>query len=138
LMDVTGKPFPDLMQDLVLGRVGMTSSTFRQPLPSERAASASTGHDVNGEPLPGRWHIFPQAAAAGLWTTPSDLARFPIEIQRSFKGEPKAVLSMAMTKEMMTPRLAGYGFGWWVGRGTRASFSHPGKNEGFLSMLFAY
>ena len=139
LIDVAGKPFPDLMQDLVLGRLGMTSSTFRQPLPVERDATAATGHDVNGEPLPGRWHIFPQAAAAGLWTTPSDLARFAIEIQRSFKGEPNAVLSMAMTKEMMTPRLAGYGFGWWVGRrATRASFSHPGKNEGFLCMLFAY
>jgi CubicO group peptidase (beta-lactamase class C family) len=139
LIDVTGKPFPDLMQDLVLVRLGMTSSTFRQPLPVERDAAAATGHDVNGEPLPGRWHIFPQAAAAGLWTTPSDLARFAIEIQRSFKGESNAVLSMEMTKEMMTPRLAGYGFGWWVGgTGRRARFSHPGKNEGFLCMLFAY
>jgi CubicO group peptidase (beta-lactamase class C family) len=139
LIDVTGKPFPDLMQELVLGRLGMTSSTFRQPLPAEREAAAAIGHDVNGEPLPGRWHIFPQAAAAGLWTTPSDLARFAIEMQRSFKGESHAVLSMAMTKEMMTPRLAGYGFGWWVGgTGTRASFSHPGQNEGFLCMLFAY
>ena len=139
LIDVTGKPFPDLMQELVLGRLGMTSSTFRQPLPAERDAVAAIGHDVNGEPLPDRWHIFPQAAAAGLWTTPSDLARFAIEMQRSFKGESHAVLSMAMTKEMMTPRLAGYGFGWWVGgTGTRASFSHPGKNEGFLCMLFGY
>jgi CubicO group peptidase (beta-lactamase class C family) len=139
LIDVTGKPFPDLMQDLVLRRVGMTSSTFRQPLPAEREAAAATGHDVNGEPLPGRWHIFPQAAAAGLWTTPSDLARFAIGMQRSFKGEPNAVLSMAMTKEMMTPSLAGYGFGWWLGgTRTRMSFSHPGKNEGFLCMLFAY
>ena len=139
LIDVTGKPFPNLMQDLVLGRLGMTSSTFRQPLPAERGAAAATGHDVNGEPLSGRWHVFPQAAAAGLWTTPSDLARFAIEMQRSFKGKSNAVLSMAMTKEMMTPRLAGYGFGWWVGgTSTRASFSHPGKNEGFLCMLFAY
>ena len=139
LSDVTGRPFPDLMQDVVLHRLGMTSSTFRQPLPAEREMAAATGHDVNGQPLPGRWHIFPQAAAAGLWTTPSDLARFATEMQRSFKGESNAVVSMAMTKEMTTPRLAGYGFGWWVrGTGPRASFSHPGKNEGFLCMLFAY
>jgi CubicO group peptidase (beta-lactamase class C family) len=139
LIDVTGMPFPDLMQDLVLGKLGMTSSTFRQPLPAEYDAAAATGHDVNGEPLPGRWHVFPQAAAAGLWTTPSDLARFAIEVQRSFNGQSNAVLSIAMMKEMMTPRLAGYGLGWWVGgTGTRASFSHPGKNEGFLCMLFAY
>jgi CubicO group peptidase (beta-lactamase class C family) len=139
LMDVTGKSFADLMQDLVLGRLGMTSSTFRQPLPAERAAEAATGHDVHGEPLPGRWHIFPQAAAAGLWTTPSDLARFAIGIERSFNGKSDAVLSMATTKEMLTPGLAGYGLGWWVGStGGRASFSHPGQNEGFLCMLFAY
>jgi len=139
LIDVAAKPFPDLMQDLVLSRVGMTSSTFRQPLPTEMESIAATGHDVNGEPLKGRWYIFPQAAAAGLWTTPSDLARFAIELQRSYKGAPNAALSTDMTKQMLAPQLAGYGLGVWLGgQEQSANFSHPGKNEGFTCILFAY
>ena len=94
---------------------------------------------MNGEPLKGGWHTFPQAAAAGLWTTPSDLARFAIEVQRSYKDEPNAVLSADMTKQMLTPQLGGYGLGVWLGGKERfANFSHPGRNEGFLCILFAY
>jgi CubicO group peptidase (beta-lactamase class C family) len=74
LIDVAGKPFPDLMQDLVLSKIDMAASTFRQPLPTDLESIAATGHDANGEPLKGRWHTFPQSAAAGLWTTPSGSA----------------------------------------------------------------
>lgn len=139
LIDATAKPFPDVMEDLVLGRLGMMSSTFRQPLPTEMESIAATGHDVNGEALKGRWYTFPQAAAAGLWTTPSDLARFAIELQRSYKGAPDAVLSVDVAKQMLTPQLAGYGLGVWVGGHEKSAyFSHSGKNEGFTCILFAY
>jgi CubicO group peptidase (beta-lactamase class C family) len=139
LIDVTGRPFADLMQELVLGRVGMTSSTFGQPLPLDLEPVAATAHQISGDPFKGRWYTFPQAAAAGLWTTPSDLARFAIEIQRSYKGQSNAVLSVDMTKEMLTPTPGGYGLGLWVGGKERsATFSHSGKNEGFTCILFAY
>lgn len=139
LIDVTRKPFPELMRDLVLDRSGMTSSTFQQPIPSGMESIAATGHDANGDPIEGRWYTFPQAAAAGLWTTPSDLARFAVELQRAYNGAPDAVLSVSLTKQMFTPQLNGYGLGVWLGgRDRSASFSHPGKNEGFTCMLFAY
>jgi CubicO group peptidase (beta-lactamase class C family) len=139
LMDVTGKPFHEAMRELVTSKIGMTSSTFRQPLPADFEPTAATGHQVNGEPFKGRWYTFPQAAAAGLWTTPSDLARFAIEIQRSYKSQSNAVLSMDTAKQMLTPQLGGYGLGFWLGgKGKAATFSHPGKNEGFTCMLFAY
>jgi hypothetical protein len=89
--------------------------------------------------LKGRWYSFPQAAAAGLWTTPSDLARFAIELQRSYNGGPNALLSIDTTKQMVTPQLGGYGLGVWLaGKEKSATFSHPGKNEGFVCILFAY
>lgn len=139
LIDVMATPFPELMHALVLGKIGMTSSTFRQPLPADLEPLAATGHEVSGEPLEGRWYAFPQAAAAGLWTTPSDLARFAIEIQRSYKGQSNAVLSADMTKQMLTPHLGGYGLGLWLGgQGAAASFSHPGQNQGYTCILFGY
>jgi len=139
LMDVTAKPFPELMQELVLSKLGMTSSTFHQPLRADLEPAAATGHKVNGEPYTGRWYTFPQAAAAGLWTTPSDLARFAVDIQRSYKGQSNTVLSVDTMKQMLTPQLAGYGLGLWLsGTEKSATFSHPGQNEGFTCWLFAY
>jgi CubicO group peptidase (beta-lactamase class C family) len=139
LIDVTRMSFPELMQQLVFSKIGMTSSTFQQPLPLELESIAATGHDMSGKPLKGRWYSFPQAAAAGLWTTPTDLARFVIELQESYHGRSNKVLSVEMTRQMLTQQVGGYGLGMWVGgNGNSATFSHPGKNEGFICMTFAY
>jgi CubicO group peptidase (beta-lactamase class C family) len=139
LIDVTAKPFAELMQELVVRKIGMTHSTFDQPLPHDWETIAATGHDVNGEPLKGHWHIFPQGAAAGLWTTPTDLARFAIELQESYKGKSNLVLSVDMTRQMLTKQLGGYGLGLWLGgREKVTNFSHAGQNEGFTCILVAY
>jgi CubicO group peptidase (beta-lactamase class C family) len=96
LEDVTGKPFPALMQKTILGKLGMTHSSYLQPLPKELWDSAAIGHGTNGEKLKGNWNTYPEMAAAGLWTTPSDLARFAIDIQKSKAGKSDAVLSAKM------------------------------------------
>src|SRR5947209_6022091 len=139
LVDVTAKPFAELMQELVLRKIGMTHSTFDQPLPRDWEAMAATGHDMSGEPLKGRWHVFPQAAAAGLWTTPADLAQFAIELQESYKGKSNRVLSVDMTRQMLTKQPGGYGLGLWLGGKEKVTnFSHAGQNEGFTCILVAY
>src|SRR5262249_12852068 len=74
LMDVTGKPFPELMDKLVFAPTGMKDSTFVQPLPKDWEAATAVGHFVDQEPLPWRWHnCTPALAASGLWSTPADL-----------------------------------------------------------------
>ena len=82
MIDVTLEPFPDFMRRAVLAPIGMTSSTFEQPLPAALVALTASGHGAEQAPVQGRWHIYPEMAAAGLWTTPTDLARFAIEVQR--------------------------------------------------------
>jgi CubicO group peptidase (beta-lactamase class C family) len=139
LIDVTDKPFAELMQELVLRRIGMTHSTFDEPLPHNLEAMAATGHDMNGKPLKGRWHIFPQAAAAGLWTTPTDLAQFAIELQKSYDGRSNRVLSVDMTREMLRKQVGGYGLGLWLGGKEKiTNFSHAGQNEGYTCILVDY
>src|SRR5688500_12367122 len=81
MTDVTGEPFPSLMRRLVLDPAGMTASTYEQPLPAPRAAQAATGYRSAATAVTGRYHTYPEMAAAGLWTTPTDLARLVIEIQ---------------------------------------------------------
>ncbi|MDI1430827.1 serine hydrolase [Polyangium sorediatum] len=139
MMDVTGKPFPDLMQELVFGPAGMTHSTFEQPLPAARAGEAARAHLGEGKTIPGGWHVYPEMGPAGLWTTPSDLARLAIAIADAHAGRSKALLSQATAEQMLTPVKDGYGLGPEVGGSGRSlEFGHGGTTTGFLCNLTMY
>lgn len=92
------------MQQKVLLPAGMKSSTFEQSLPPTLAERAATGTHSDGSAVPGKWHIYPELAPDGLWTTPSDLARFGIELSLSREGNADHILSQAMTRQMLTPQ----------------------------------
>jgi len=139
LIDVTGQPFPDYMRKTVLEPLGMRASSYDQPLPAARAALTATAHTAKGKPVPGRWHIYPEMAAAGLWTTPSDLARFAIGVQKSLAGQSTPVISTAMTKEMLTPQKQDDGLGLMLlGKDQAQQFEHGGRDEGFDAEMTAY
>ncbi len=88
--DIVHEPFPTFMHDSVLGPAGMTHSTYEQPLPAALAPDAATGHDGNGVAIPGKYHTYPEMSAAGLWTTPSDLATLGIALQHTYmRGNPR-------------------------------------------------
>ncbi|HEY4342105.1 MAG TPA: serine hydrolase [Steroidobacteraceae bacterium] len=140
LNDVTGEPFPKLLHDTVLGPIGMTHSTYEQPLPARAAAQAAAPYDRNGVAIPGGAHTYPEMAPAGLWTTASDLARYAIEVQQSLSGKGNHVLTQAMTQEMLKPGgLGSWGLGLQLGGGPdHPNFGHSGADEGFQANLVAY
>ncbi|HEX3969383.1 MAG TPA: serine hydrolase [Edaphobacter sp.] len=139
LIDETKEPFAKLLHDTVLAPIGMTHSTYEQPLPAAMHISAATPYEADGKPVEGGAHTYPELAAAGLWTTPTDLARFCIEIQHSLKGEWNHVLSQEMTKQMLTPGMGQYGLGLAIGgSASNPYFGHGGVNEGFESTMSAY
>jgi CubicO group peptidase (beta-lactamase class C family) len=138
--DVTGKPFAQYMSENVLGPIGMSRSTYEQPLPPNRATQAASGHYADRMPVSGRWHVYPEMAAAGLWTTPTDLARFAIEVQQSLAGKSNKVLSQVMTREQLTDvKKSDYGLGLALsGTGTARRFAHNGRDAGFDALLVAF
>jgi len=139
LMDVTGQQFPELMKRLVLTPVGMTSSTYEQPLPQTRWAEAASGHDGEGAVIKGKWLIQPQMAAGGLWTTPTDLAKWALAITRAWKGEQNELFSKRTATEMLTVQKAPYGLGVEVqGVGPSLEFSHGGSNLGFRAQVVMF
>jgi CubicO group peptidase (beta-lactamase class C family) len=139
MIDVTGEPFPAFMRESVLDRMGMADSTYEQPLPPQRASQAATGTRSGGDPVPGRWHVYPEMAAGGLWTTATDLARFAIETASSKRGKANHVLSEAMTREMLTPQIAHRGLGFDVGSyGNLEEFGHGGDDDGFNAVLIMF
>ena len=118
----------------------MTNSGYDQPLPAERDRHAARAHNGGGRAMDAKWHVYPELAAAGLWTTPTDLAKFAIEIQRTALGRSSKVLTQASVREMLSPVGVGdfavgltvtkMGQGWY--------FGHGGSNWGFQCDLIAH
>jgi CubicO group peptidase (beta-lactamase class C family) len=140
--DVTGEAFPSLMRRLVLAPTGMTRSTYENPLPASRRDEAASGHEKVDTPVPGGFHVYPEMAAAGLWTTASDLARWAIAISRAYRGDTHGPLSPAMARQMVSKQMhqsQQYGGGDWglgvavSGAGDSLTFSHGGRDEGFVA-----
>jgi CubicO group peptidase (beta-lactamase class C family) len=143
MIDVTSKPYPRIMQDLVFDKLGLKDSTFEQPLKPSRDNAAASGRNENGEFLPGKWTVQPEMACCGLWTTPSDLGRIGIEVTLSKSGKSNRVLSAGMTREMLRPQTddkldsdlgpnARMGLGWFLGDPSDPGrFEHSGVNTGF-------
>ncbi|MFD1140948.1 serine hydrolase domain-containing protein [Larkinella insperata] len=137
LMDVTAQSFPAFLQQAVLGPLAMQHSTFEQPLAPDLADQTATAHTANRNQVPGRWHIYPEMAAAGLWTTPSDLAR-AIGIQQAYAGKKPEVLSQPLTQQMLTDQKNSDGLGVFLqGQGATRQFGHGGRDEGFDALLTA-
>ena len=140
LTDAVGKPFDQIARDWVLNPIGMTNSTFEQPLPASREQQAARAHNRSGARSGDRWHVYPEQAAAGLWTTPTDLAKFAIEVQLAVLGRSRRVLSEATAREMITPVGVGpYGIGFSITKfGEGWYFGHGGSNWGFQCLLTAH
>lgn len=139
LVELMQKPFPKIMRETVLSKLDMDYSTYDQPLPESLLKFASSGHGRTGDPIEEKIHIYPEMAAAGLWTTPSDLARFAIEIQKSLKGKSNKVLSQETAQQMITPYISeDYGLGLQITkRDGKSYFGHGGSNAGFKCLMIA-
>lgn len=128
--DVSGHPFGQYMQTEVLQPLGMTSSTFEQPLSEPLLSAAATGYYAGGEPLAGRFRVGPELAVAGLWTTPTDIARYIIAVQRAYAGRSHQTLEPGMAREMLNPGLGSRGLGPAIsGSGQAARLGHDGFCE---------
>jgi CubicO group peptidase (beta-lactamase class C family) len=140
LTEVSRQPFAALMDATVLAPLKMTNSSFEQPPPPAVVAQLSRAHDGQGRAMNVAWHVYPEQAAAGLWTTATDLARFIIEVQTAVRGPAGAVLSQASAREMTSPVGVGpYGVG--LGVDQRAEgwyFSHGGSNWGFQADIVGH
>ena len=140
LSDALGRPFADIVREYVLDPVGMTRSSFEQPLPPDRDRNAARGHVRDGDLDGPKWHVYPELAAAGLWTTPTDLARFAIEVQRAARGDPGRALARETVMEMLSPVGVGdFAVGFVIRKeGEGWYFGHNGANRGFRALLKAH
>jgi CubicO group peptidase (beta-lactamase class C family) len=149
LVDVTGKPFPQLMEEMVLRPLGMKDSTFQQPLPENLQTRAAAGNQ-RGKPVKGKWLIKPNMASGGLWSTASDIARFAIGLQRARLGNSNRVLTREIANLMVPPlesqisggdgvsvKVRGLGLGV-TGEDETIRFSHGGYTNGYRCEMVGF
>jgi hypothetical protein len=130
--------YDKFMCENVLKPIGMINSSFIQPPLLTKQKQLATGYYVDGKEVKGKYHIYPEQAAAGLWTTPADLAKYVIEIQASLQGKSNKVLSQKMTELMLTPyKNKTFALGVFIDTiGGQIYFSHGGQDEGFIGRYF--
>lgn len=139
MIDATGQTFPALVRATVLGPMGMSRSTEDQPLDAARLATVAWPHDAAGQAIAGGPHVYPEMAAAGLWTSANDLARFVIDLRQSVQGRPGHALSPQTARMMLTPIKDDYGLGVGIGgSGPEKYFSHNGSNAGYKAAMLGY
>lgn len=133
VMDVTHQPYADYMKKEVLRPLGMTASTFSQPPVDIKPELLATGYRGDGKPVEGNYHIYPEEAPAGLWTNPTDLAKYIIETQLAYEGKSAKVLNQATTRLRLTPYLdRSAALGVFIDNlDSTGYFQHGGANEGF-------
>jgi CubicO group peptidase (beta-lactamase class C family) len=137
LVEQLKKPFPQILDETLFQPLGLKRSSYQQPQPPARAAFSATGHTQDGKPVEGRWHIYPEMAAAGLWTTAGDLAEVAIEVAKSKHGRSNRILSQASTQEMLTVQAEPVGIGFFLDSKSDR-FGHNGDDEGFQASLVAF
>jgi CubicO group peptidase (beta-lactamase class C family) len=139
LEDVTSLSYSDFVNSTVLSPLGMDRSFLSQPLPEELATNAAAGYEATNEQVRGRWRIYPELAAMGMWTTPSDVAKLVVELQRAHAGESSRVLSQTMANEMLIQQFENRGLGVEIGGGGDwRYFRLEGHGNNYLSELFCY
>ena len=137
--DATGATFADAMHSAVLHPVEMNNSTFTMPLSARAIASAAHGHGFDGTPVAGGWNNYPELAAAGLWSTPSDLARLGISLSQAYAGQRNRVLEPPTARLMLTRTDDQMGLGPGVhGEGKQLFFDHAGWTRGFRTYIAIY
>lgn len=138
IIDVTHQTYDEYMLHNVLKLLGMTNSFYTQPPPEDKKQLLARAYHSDGKKVNGKYHIYPEQAAAGLWTNPTDLCQYIIETQLSYKGKSNKVLTSEMTKMRLTPYLdSSSALGVFIEkRGTAKYFNHAGNNEGFSCIYY--
>ena len=136
ISDIEKKPYPEIAKETVLDPLGMKNSSYSQPLPDDWRKQAASGHRQDGSLVTGKIHVYPEMAAAGLWTTPTDLAKFAIEMQLSLAGKSNKVLSKESAEIMTKAFIDQVGLGFFIEKhGNALYFGHGGADEGFRAEL---
>jgi len=114
----------------------MNNSSYSQPPAVNQRKNLATGYKSNGNEVPGKYFVYPEKAAAGLWTTPTDICKYIVEMQQAYQGKSSKVLNQEMVKLHVTPYKNDVAMGTFIqNRNGEKYFDHTASNEGFSGLF---
>lgn len=136
--ELSGQPFAQYVDAQIFKPLHMTHSTYDYYPDETLKAPVARGHDEKGAIEPKfKYRVYPEMAAAGFWTTPSDLARLVIGMQQAFDGLNTAVVDSSLLRVMLKPQINTTGLGVHLkGYKDVSVFWHSGNNAGYTGLLF--
>jgi CubicO group peptidase (beta-lactamase class C family) len=138
LTDLTQQRYEQYMYEHVFRPLGMSNSFFDQPPSADQRKNLATGYKSNGDEVPGKYFIYPEKSAAGLWTTPTDICKYMLEMQQAYQGRSSKVLNQEMAKLHLTPYKNDVAMGTYIqNRNGEKYFDHTASNEGFTGLFIA-
>jgi CubicO group peptidase (beta-lactamase class C family) len=135
--DVTGLDFPTAARRWIFEPLGMTRSTYQNPLPAT-TPNVARAHDDEGRAvaLPRGWQSMPEMAASGLWTTPTDLAKLLIAVMDAYAGNARFLRTATAHQMLTNVGVSSYGLGPELdGIGTSQRFFHDGANDSYRARI---
>lgn len=140
ISDLLKKPLPKIIEEELFRPLNFKQSVFSQPLPTDFKYKVATAYPYKNDPVNGSHYIYPELGAAGLWSTPTELATIMIEVQKGIKGN-SHLFKKEMLEEMLTPQkmASQIGIGFKIeSKDKFERFGHEGSNVGFMSKLIGY
>ena len=129
---ITGMTLRDAFQKEVAEPLGLKRTGFFQPLDGDKLENAAFGGRLAEKEDPAHGYRYhPEHAAAGLWTTPTELCKLGVALSRSYRRG--GFLKKKTARRMMTPVLDNYGLCIYRGVNCPELAFHGGWNEGFLT-----
>ncbi len=138
--DVTQQPFEKSINEQVLKPLAMTQSTFEYPLDDNLRKQAVPAFLADDKMITGGWNNYAIAAAGGMWSTPSDIAKFVINISNSFLGNANSFIPKSLATQMLTRQQnSDFGLGVVVnGEGATLNFRKAGHNLGYHNQMIMF
>ncbi len=132
LTDLTKQRYEQYMYEQVFQPLEMTNSSYNQPPAVSQREILATGYKSNGTEVQGKYFVYPEKAAAGLWTTPTDICKYILEMQQAYQAKSSKVLNQEMVKLHLTPYKNDVAMGTYIqDRNGEKYFVHSASNEGF-------
>ena len=132
---ITGMTLRDAFQKEVAEPLGLKHTGFFQPLDEDLVGNAAFGWRLAQKEDPAHgYHYYPEQAAAGLWTTPTELVKIGLALSKSYRQG--GFLKKKTARRMMTPVMDDYGLclDVWESPARQDSVAgHTGENWGFLT-----
>jgi CubicO group peptidase (beta-lactamase class C family) len=139
--DLTGTTFANYVEREIFQKLDLKHSRYNLYPDKTDELKIARGHYDDGRIDTGKkYNVYPEQAAAGFWSTSSDIARILIQMQEEYGGRSEKILSRELMRTMLSTQLEFSDRGLGVvlkGAQIAEGFWHSGQNAGYNSLLYA-